>query len=109
MWFEHVNMTPQRQYVADMMDRLDEGMGPRGYRTLLQVGDNDPRLRPSDAAWMCDFDVCPEEPILVDWYGISAGYGLTAIGKALYTAANRGDYVTIIKHTTDTNFGGALN
>lgn len=101
-------MTPQRRAAHEMMEMLDEGIGPRAFRTLLQIGDNDPRLRPNDAAWLSD-DLYPEGPMLAEWIGIRAGYRLTAFGRRLYDAANRGDWQAIVKLTTDPNIDGALN
>lgn len=108
MWFEQTNMNDQRSAAYAMMDLLDEGLAPRAYRTLLQIGDNDPRLMPADAAWLFD-PLYPEGAPLVEWQGIQAGYALTAFGQQIYNAANRGDWKTIVKLTTDPNIDGVLN
>ena len=109
LWItNNVAMTPQRWAVYDAMDREDEGLGPRAFRTLLQVGDGDARLNPKDAAWLYD-PVYPEGPCLVEWVGIRAGYRLSAFGQRLYDAANRGDWETIARLTTNPNIDGGLN
>src|SRR6187200_196018 len=107
-WNANVNMTPPRQRVSAIMDQTDEGLGPRAFRTLLQVGDGDARLKPADAAWLFD-PVYPEGPCLVEWVGIRAGYRLSAFGQRLYDAANRGDWETIARLTTNPNIDGGLN
>jgi hypothetical protein len=106
LWIANVAMTPARRAVYDAMEREDEGLGPRAFRTLLQIGDRDIRLRAHDAAWLFYDD---EGLPLVEWLGIADGYRLSAFGRALYDAANRGDWETIVRQTTNPNIDGVLN
>ena len=106
MWITNVDMTPQRLAVYEAMERYDEGLGPRAFRVLLQVGDSDPRLRPSDAADLWDD---PQGLPLLAWRGIDTGYTLAPFGRQLYDAANAGDFLTVIRLTTDATFGRELN
>jgi hypothetical protein len=106
LWLEGVAMTPARQRAYDVMQQYDEGLTGRAFRAILQIGDNDPRLRPADAVWLWD-DEMGETP--VEWLGISAGWRLTAFGQRLYDAINAGDAGTIIRLTTDKTFGEWLN
>lgn len=102
-WFENVTMTAQRQSVYDAMEREDEGLGSCAYRTLLQLGDGDMRMRLDDAAWLASND---EGPPLVEWVGM---YRLTSFGREIFDAANRGDWQTVVRCTTNPNIDGALN
>jgi hypothetical protein len=101
-WFDQTHMTHARWVCYQAMEVHDEGLGPRAYRTLLQIGDKDTRVRPDDAAWLWDDEMGPP---MVEWLGVRDGYTLSAFGQKLYAAANDGDVTTIIRLTPDSYFG----
>lgn len=94
-WFERVAMTPERQAVYEAMEAADEGLGPRAYRTLLLVGDGQPTAL-DDVLWLLADEIAPP---LVE-FKLDEYCRLSARGRAIYDAANRGDHVAIFGLTT---------
>lgn len=100
LFYRNVRMTPERRLCADMFERYDEGLGPRAVAVLLQMGDNDPRIRPNDIEWMTDG---VEKPELAERVG--DGWRLTEHGRRLYALLNAGDWVEVIRLTTAPEWG----
>jgi hypothetical protein len=103
-----VNMTPERQKVADVMILDEEGLAPRCFAVLLLIHDGQ-QLSAADLKWVADE---------VRWERVS-GYqddiftmrdgvpGLTAKGAQIAQAADRGDADTIYRLTTRPDWGEA--
>lgn len=95
LWFRNVRMTPERQAVHDAMTIDDEGLGPRAYRCLLQLADGQ-QPSAADVDWLTD----GVESISIARMGANGQCELTAHGRLLAGAADRGDAEMIIALTT---------
>ncbi len=94
LWFAETRKTPERVHVYNAMVAMDEGLGSRAYRCLLQLADGD-ALKPDDVEWLTD----GVEPSPIARMG-DRGCELTALGKLLADAANRGDVQMMLGLTT---------
>lgn len=93
-WFRGVRITPERQRVWSAMVSYDEGLGPRAYRCILQLADGR-QPTPADVDWLTDGI---EEPSLARRG--PRGCELTAYGRLLANAADRGDATMVFALTT---------
>jgi hypothetical protein len=100
LFFRRTRMTPARQCCVDMFNRHDEGLGARAVAVLLQMGDNDPRLREDDIEWLTS---SVEEPVLAERVG--DGWRLTEHGQRIYDLLNAGNWEEIIRLTTEPAWG----
>lgn len=100
-FYKRVNMTPERQKIADVMNIDEEGLTPRAFAVLLQIHDGQ-TLSDIDTEWVTQW---------ADWEMARYGnYDLFALvdGKPVLTlrgiqiaeAADRGDADTIYRLTT---------
>jgi hypothetical protein len=104
LFFRDVVMTPARMACREAFEAYDEGLGARGMKVLLQMGDNDPRLRPNDVEWMADGVEKPELAV-----SDGDGWRLTDMGQRLYDLIDRGEWIEVIRLTTDPTFGRETN
>ena len=89
-----VRMTPERQRVRSAMSVHDEGLGPRAYACLLQLADGR-QPHSVDVEWLTDGVESPS----IARMG-AGGCELTAYGRLLADAANRGDVEMMFALTT---------
>lgn len=93
-YYMGINMTPERQFVADRMNDDDEGLTPRAFRCILRLADGLP-LSANDVEWLTDGI---EQPALAEMVG--GVCRLTQHGDALVRAANVGAVEAIYAMTT---------
>ncbi len=96
-WFSArgVEMTQNQRTVYDLMTRYEEGLGPRAYACLLQL-DAGRQPNERDREWLTDG---VEEPALAR-IAEDGRCVLTAYGRLLADAANRGDFTAMAALTT---------
>ena len=101
LFFTHVQMTPNRQKVADVMILDEEGLAPRCFAVLLQIHDGQ-ELSAIDTEWVEN---------LVEWERAEFGQddifaltdgkpALSERGRQIAEAADQGDADTIYRMTT---------